>query len=107
MQKNIKCFFIAEPKHRQAWLKVWFDKLEQAELENYEVFEVTEENDEELINDVQLINDNLVFRLPTACDIAEACTGCSRSKCQKVNDRKISSSSDFSTCSYASNTSEG
>lgn len=79
-----------EPKNRQAWLKVWFDKLEQAELENYEVFEVTEEDDEELINE------DLVFVLPSASDIADA-----------IQDRKISSSSDYSNFSYMSTTSEG
>ena len=81
---------ISEPKNRQAWLKVWFDKLEQAELENYEVFEVTEENDEELVNE------DLVFVMPTVSDIAQA-----------IQDRKISSSSEYSNCSYYSNLSEG
>ena len=107
-RQNLRHFFpILEPKHRQAWLKVWFDKLEQAELENYEVFEVTEENDEE----IELINEDYVFRLPTACDIADAVsygTPCSDAvsygtPCSEDN-RKISSSSDFS---YGSNSSEG
>ena len=53
--------YFSEPKNRQAWLKVWFDKLEQAELENYEVFELTEEDGEEQ----DLINEDYVFRLPT------------------------------------------
>jgi len=82
-----------EPKNRQAWLKVWFDKLEQAELENYEVFELTEEDGEEQ----DLINEDYVFRLPTASDIANA----------RQTDRKISASSDFSSCSYGSTSSEG
>jgi len=41
------CKFL-DPKKRQIWLKVWFDKLENAEMKNGEFFEVSEEveNDE-------------------------------------------------------------
>jgi hypothetical protein len=73
--------------------KVPGSKLEQAELENYEVFELTEEECEEQ----DLINEDYVFRLPTASDIANACQ----------TKRKISASSDFSSCSYGSTSSEG
>ena len=36
---------ILDPKKRQLWLKVWFSKVEKAESENYEFFEVTEEDE--------------------------------------------------------------
>ena len=78
------------------WLKVWFSQLEAAELENYDAFELTEENENELEN---VIDEDIVFRLPTAEEIADA----SRSV-----DRKISStSSTCSTSSFQSSTYEG
>ena len=36
---------ISDPKKRQIWLKIWFDKLEAAELTNSHYFEVTEEDE--------------------------------------------------------------
>jgi len=85
-----------EPKKRQVWLKVWFSQLEAAELENYDAFELTEENEHDLEN---VIDEDIVFRLPTAEEIADA----SRSV-----DRKISStSSTCSTSSFQSSTYEG
>ena len=86
----------SEPKKRQVWLKVWFSQLEAAELENYDAFELTEENEHDLEN---VIDEDIVFRLPTAEEIADA----SRSV-----DRKISST--LSTCpssSFQSSTYEG
>jgi len=84
-----------EPKKRQVWLKVWFSQLEAAELENYEAFELTEENEQE--NDV--IDEDIVFRLPTADEIADA---------SRAVDRKVSStSSTCSTSSYQSSSYEG
>ena len=86
----------SEPKKRQVWLKVWFSQLEAAELENYDAFELTEENEHDLEN---VIDEDIVFRLPTAEEIADA----SRSV-----DRKISStSSTCSTSSFQSSTYEG
>ena len=98
---NIDCpydnhFTFSEPKKRQVWLKVWFSQLEAAELENYDAFELTEENEHDLEN---VIDEDIVFRLPTAEEIADA----SRSV-----DRKISStSSTCSTSSFQSSTYEG
>ena len=98
---NIDCpygnhFTFSEPKKRQVWLKVWFSQLEAAELENYDAFELTEENEHDLEN---VIDEDIVFRLPTAEEIADA----SRSA-----DRKISStSSTCSTSSFQSSTYEG
>ena len=90
----ISLILFTEPKKRQVWLKVWFSQLEAAELENYEAFELTEENEHE----TDVIDEDIVFRLPTADEIADA------SKC----DRKISStSSTCSTSSYQSSTYEG
>eukprot|EP00093_Oithona_nana_P012496 12496.XXX_828528_829304_1 [CDS] Oithona nana genome sequencing. len=80
-----------EPKKRQVWLKVWFSQLEAAELENYDAFEVAEEHEEE----ETVINEDEVFRLPTASDYADVLTV----------DRKISSSSTCSTASFQSNVS--
>ena len=74
------------------WLKVWFSQLEAAELENYDAFEVTEEHEE---HEEQVINEDEVFRLPTASDYADVLTV----------DRKISSSSTCSTASFQSNVS--
>lgn len=83
-----------DPKKRQVWLKVWFSQLEAAELENYEAFELTEENEHE----IDVIDEDMIFRLPTHEEIADA----SRS------DRKISStSSTCSTSSFQSSTYEG
>lgn len=77
------------------WLKVWFSQLEAAELENYEAFELTEENEHE----TDVIDEDIVFRLPTADEIADA---------SRAVDRKISStSSTCSTSSYQSSTYEG
>ena len=64
--------------------------MEAAELENYDAFEVTEEHEDE-----EVINEDEVFRLPTASDFADALTV----------DRKISSSSTCSTASFQSNVS--
>lgn len=36
---------ISEPKKRQLWLKVWFNKLEKAESENGDFFELLEEDE--------------------------------------------------------------
>ena len=85
----INCF--SEPKKRQVWLKVWFSQLEAAELENYDAFEVAEEHEEE----ETVINEDEVFRLPTASDYADVLTV----------DRKISSTSTCSTASFQSNVS--
>ena len=77
------------------WLKVWFSQLEAAELENYEAFELTEENETE----TNVIDEDIVFRLPTADEIADA---------SRAVDRKISStSSTCSTSSYQSSSYEG
>lgn len=84
--------FFSDPKKRQVWLKVWFTQLEAAELENYEAFELAEEEDDDVINE------DIVFRLPTAAEIADAC------QAAQV-DRKISSSSTCSTTSFRSDTS--
>merc|ERR1712020_878614 len=73
-----------DPKKRQVWLKVWFSQLQAAEIENYDAFEVTEEKDDDLINE------DIVFRLPTPAEIADAC-------CQQQSaDRKISACSSCS-----------
>ena len=94
--KVISLILFTEPKKRQVWLKVWFSQLEAAELENYDAFELTEENEHDLEN---VIDEDIVFRLPTAEEIADA----SRSV-----DRKISStSSTCSTSSFQSSTYEG
>ena len=64
--------------------------------QNYDAFELTEENEHDLEN---VIDEDIVFRLPTAEEIADA----SRSV-----DRKISStSSTCSTSSFQSSTYEG
>ena len=68
-------------------MKIWFTQLEAAELENYEAFEVTEESEPE-----DVINEDMIFRLPTADEIADA-------------NRKISSSSTCSTSSFRSDAS--
>jgi len=87
-----------EPKKRQVWLKVWFSQLEAAELENYEAFELTEENEHDC-DTPTVIDEDIVFRLPTAEEIADA---------SRSIDRKISStSSTCSTSSYQSSTYEG
>ena len=39
---------ILEPKKRQLWLKVWFNKLEKAESENSNFFELLEEEEPDL-----------------------------------------------------------
>jgi hypothetical protein len=91
----ISLILFTEPKKRQVWLKVWFSQLEAAELENYEAFELTEENEHE----TDVIDEDIVFRLPTADEIADA---------SRAVDRKISStSSTCSTSSYQSSTYEG
>ena len=36
---------ISDPKKRQLWLKVWFDKLEKAESTNANDFELSEEDE--------------------------------------------------------------
>ena len=91
-------FKIPEPKKRQVWLKVWFSQLEAAELENYEAFELTEENEHDC-DTPTVIDEDIVFRLPTAEEIADA---------SRSIDRKISStSSTCSTSSYQSSTYEG
>ena len=41
---------ISEPKKRQLWLKVWFNKLEKAESENSDFFELLEEDELEFHN---------------------------------------------------------
>ena len=41
---------ISEPKKRQLWLKVWFNKLEKAESENGDFFELLEEDELESHN---------------------------------------------------------
>jgi len=81
-----------DPRKRQVWLKVWFSALEAAELENYDAFELTEENDNEE-SDV-ILDEDMVFRLPTAEEIADAC--------KSLQDRKISSTSTCSTSSFQS-----
>ena len=40
-----------DPKKRQIWLKIWFDKLEAAELINSSFFEVMEEDEDDLDDD--------------------------------------------------------
>jgi hypothetical protein len=77
------------------WLKVWFSKLEAAELENYGAFEVTEEEDEDVIN--ESIGD-LAFRMPTASDISNAYHQQTASDVE----RKVSSSSTCSSASFQS-----
>jgi len=79
-----------DPKKRQVWLKVWFSQLEAAELENYEAFELTEEHDEDVIDQ------DMIFRMPTAEEIAAAC------QINQAADRKISSSSTWSNTSFRS-----
>ena len=67
----INCI-ISEPKKRQLWLKVWFSKLEIAESENGDFFEVTEEEEEEEGTDMIPCKSN--------CDIPEQDTSVERSK---------------------------
>ena len=38
-------FLFSDPKKRQLWLKVWFDKLEKAESTNANDFELSEEDE--------------------------------------------------------------
>ena len=46
-----KGLIFPDPKKRQIWLKIWFDKLEAAELINSSFFEVMEEDEDDLDED--------------------------------------------------------
>ena len=66
-------YIISEPKKRQLWLKVWFSKLEIAESENGDFFEVTEEEVEEE-------EDTDMIHCKSNCDIPDQDTSVERSK---------------------------